>query len=156
MEEVRKDDGMSRLRKVTTAVRTAALALLLMGCGTSARPALEFGEARWRAATGITRPMPTAVYEAFGPMQCGDLPDCTGCTNYTTDAVTIDVARPEWEVRRTGVHEWGHRLGAPEGGNGVMGAQSSTATSECITTADVDIVCAGPFGPCLWESPECR
>lgn len=148
--------GVSVVRKVTALAAGAALLLAGTGCGVSAQQAVRHGAVRWYVATGIapTTLPPVEVHEAYGTFKCGKQ-TVTGCYHQKPEpiAITIDVARSTDEVLRTGAHEWGHHLGLPDWGRGIMGPQSAHATSACITTEDVAMACV--LYDCLWWRPEC-
>lgn len=133
----------------------AVLAVLLTtGCGSRAVQAVDVASARWAAATGIVQERAPMIVEKYGPFKCGDK-TTTGCYQRRppVEFIAIDVQRPMTEIERTAAHEWGHRLGLDDGGNGIMGPKEATATSYCITQTELDTICL--IYDCKWQQPEC-
>lgn len=130
------------------------VAVLISGCGLSARDALMRAEARWHKATGIVEPWPAVLAESYGRFQCVDIPKVMGCYNYTTDTVTLNLLQTDAGLEQTAVHEWGHKLGVSHAKNaGAVMSKSLSAGRRCITPTDVRMVCS--IRDCLWERPEC-
>lgn len=127
---------------------------LLTGCGLSTRDAVILAEARWRAATELTAPLPI-LEERPGTFACGPVPNAAGCWNSMTGTLTLSDALGDETREQAAVHEWGHRLGAAHSrpGKGVLAPRLSEAR-KCITQADIDLVCS--TGLCGKETPECR
>jgi hypothetical protein len=128
----------------------------LSGCTPSAQSHVARAADRWQQATGIIEPPPLpTVREAWGPFWCGKLPDnVTGCYAHPPeDVITLDMRRHDRDIERTATHEWGHRLGLPHFGRGIMGPQQTYATSYCITREDLEVLCL--VYDCKWQLPEC-
>jgi hypothetical protein len=129
-----------------------AAALLLDGCGASARDAVELAARRWQRATGVPCTMPAFVIGREGAFPCGEaVPSAAGCYRRTEDVIEINMRSDR--VAQIALHEYGHRLGAPHGPNGTLLAPELGSAARCITREDLDVVCA--LNDCQWEKPEC-
>lgn len=145
--------------KIAGAVVTAVLLTLLLGCGASARDAVELARSRWEHATGLTQPVPKIV-EVHGLFKCRSIENrvrpvkqwASGCWDGATRTLTLDVDSPilDWVA----LHEWGHVLGARDGSPGALMCHSFDCSWPFITSRDVWNVCDGPNGPCRVENPE--
>lgn len=135
-------------------VRPVLAACLALGCASvDLDLAVERGQARWYAATGL-RPVPLSVAWSSSRV-CGSVTAAVGCAHLDGSVWIWTGVLTQAEADRVMLHELGHVL-APGRGHvgpwgGVMAARLDDST-QCITQLDIDLVCLGFL--CAWERPE--
>src|SRR4051794_29679133 len=137
----------------------AGLLAVMAGCG--APCGLQQAHDRWFRATGLEAPDTTRwIFADAKRVDCHDgvlYGAHYGCTSgrNTGRPIEVKVAARCEACDEVTLHEYGHVLGGEHSRSGVMVPSKSDAgyAPQCISSQDVDVVCA--LRSCPWKRPEC-